>query len=625
MVRRSVQRDGVRGVLVRRGGVWSVDNEAEVRMLEAFGCDSAGALDQLKALAETMNAGLVDGPELRGFNGRLSKLMAAPIEEVLNEWIDEELMTRMAFACVSMSDSSNGNASQWLAWALSARLEDNLVSSTHPGPGWLTMNQHWYWGFERDSCWIAKLPEAFWVRLRNHHEPWLRDAAAASDPRTDPAALRGLARSDNEVVLDLLASHPNTPAAVFRHLALNGRVPGLVRVRVAQNRRVPQRLLRRLARDASPAVRVAVAVHPSTPVSVVEALADDHESAVRFQVAHHCPLSTRLVRRLARDCSEDVRIAMAMHPQTPREVLEALAEDPIASVRRATVHPMGALGFERWNDLLLLRLAEDRAATVRQAVARLLPLRRPGRRPPPETRLAGDSNAGVRAAVAQNPDTYAHLLATLATDSHHDVRRAAAGNPSTPLETLRRLARDDDRRVRQWVATNTAAPADLFVELLESVTSATVRCTKNYIAANPAAPPELLRTLAEDDDCNTRYGLAGNTSTPADVLEKLAGADECWIRERVAGNRAAPCAVLAALAGDPDSGVRAAAAQTLHSRRHDQLHEFLDAAGSRTDWLRYCLRAVSGVWGIPSRRMRRRPGGFNRSWRRRRRNGRFDR
>ena len=244
--------------------------------------------------------------------------------------------------------------------------------------------------------------------------------------------------------------------------------------------------------------------------------------------------------------------------------------------------------------------------------------------PTPETRLAGDSNADVRAAVAQNPDTYAHLLATLATDSHNRVRRAAAGNPSTPLETLRTLARDDDRGVRQWVATNTAAPADLFVELLESVTSATVRCTKNYIAANPAAPPELLRTLAEHDDGNTLYGLAGNTSTPADVLEKLACADECWIRTRVAGNRAAPCVVLAALAGDPDGGVRSAAAQTLHSRRHDQLHEFLDAASNRTDWLRYCLRAVSGVWGIPSRRMRRRLGGFSRSWRRRRRNGRFD-
>ena len=152
-----------------------MDNEAEVRMLEALGYDSAGALDQFKALAETLNAGLVDGPELRKFNGRLSKLMAAPIEELATEWIDEELMTRTAFACVCMSDPSNCNSSQWLAWALSARLEDNLVDSTHPGPGWLTMNfpdLHWRWGFCRDTCWIANLPEVFWVRLGNHREQW---------------------------------------------------------------------------------------------------------------------------------------------------------------------------------------------------------------------------------------------------------------------------------------------------------------------------------------------------------------------------------------------------------------------------------------------------------------------
>ena len=637
VARRTVQREGVRGVLVRRNGVWSVINEPEVRILEALGCDSAGALDQFNALAETMNAGLLDGPEVRAFNGQLSKLMAAPIEEVPNEWIDQKWMARTAFACVGMSVPSNGNASQWLAWALSARLEDNLVNSTHPGPGWLTMNhphRHWCWGFRRDTCWIARLPEVFWVRLRSHHEQWLRDAAAASDSRCGPATLRRLARSDNEVVLDLVASHPNTPAAVLRRLALNRGNPELVRLRVAQNRRVPQRLLRRLAQDDTPALRVAVAAHPSTPLSVVEVLSDDHESEVRLQVTRHRQLSPRLVRRLARDCNEDVRVAMAMHPQTPREVLEALAEDRIASVRRATVHLLGAIGSNRRNDRLLLRLAEDRAVTVRQTVARLLPHWRSSGPPPPGMRhspnpvwakLASDSNADVRAAIAQNPDTYAHLLATLATDSHKEVRRATAGNPSTPLATLRILARDDARWVRQWVATNTSAPADLFVELLELATSETLRYIKDCIANNPAASPELLRTLAEDDDYNIRDGLAGNPSTPADVLEKLACADECRTRTRVAGNRAAPCTVLAALANDTDRQVRVAAAQTLHNRRHDQLHEFLDAAGNRTDWLRAFLRAVSEVGGFLRDECVDAWDDFRRSWSRRRRNRRASR
>ena len=437
-----------------------MDNESEVRMLQALGCDSAGALDQFKALARTMNVGLLDGPGLRRFNGRLSELMAASTNELLIEWIDQELLAQTAFACVCMADPSNRNASQWVAWALSARLEDNLVSSVHPGPGWLTMNypqRHWSWGFSRDTCWLARLPEAFWARLQDHHEPWLRDAAEASDPRTGPVALRRLARSDNEVVLDLVASHPNTPASILRHLALSPQFPTLIRARVAQNRRVPQRLLRRLAQDDSVGVRVAVAVHPSTPVSVAEMLADDDAASVRVRVIRHWQLPERLVRRLARDYSEDVRIAVAMCPQTPREVVEALAEDRIASVRCAAVHPVGAIDSNRRNDLLLLRLAEDRAVTVRQAAARLLPHWPPSGRPPPGgrpgrnpvwARLASDPSADVRAAIAQNPDTHAPLLATLATDSHKEVRRAAAGNPATPLETLRILARDDARWVR---------------------------------------------------------------------------------------------------------------------------------------------------------------------------------
>ena len=56
---------------------------------------------------------------------------------------------------------------------------------------------------------------------------------------------------------------------------------------------------------------------------------------------------------------------------------------------------------------------------------------------------------------------------------------------------------------------------------------------------------------------------------------------------------------LNALTGDPDRRVRVAAAETLHSRRRDQLHELLDAVGNPTDWLRSCLRAASSVSKYP--------------------------
>ncbi len=590
VVRRRIQRDGVPGVLVRRDGAWSVENEAEIQMLGAFGRSSAGALDQFRALAETMNAGLLDVHELRSINGRLSRLMAEPIKGVAREWLHQATMAQVAFACVCMSDSSNDNAPQWVAWALSARLEDGLVEGGFAGPGWLTLrfpHRHAYRGFRRDTCWIAQLPEQFWARLRTHHEQWLRDAAAASDPRCGSAALRALARSDNEVVLDLVASHPNTSHAVLRRLALNERSSEAVRVRAAQNRRVSQRLLRRIALDSSAAVRIAVITHPSTSAPVVEALADDDESMVRARVARYGRLSPRVMRRLARDFDEGVRIAVATNPRTPGYVLHALSQDRIAAVRRATVHGVGTP-----DGYLISKLEDDRAVTVREAVGywsthhHVL------------HSLARDSRASVRDAVARNPRAPRDVLDLLATDDCDRVRYAVAFNESTPQESLRALAADDDSHwVRRSVAANAAAPADLLVKLFESRGSDTGDWIKYSIAGNPGAPSELLRALAADDTCGIRGALADNTSAPADVIEKLARTDDCWLRERLAHNRAAPCTVLAALAGDPDRRVRVAAARTLHNRRHDQLREFFDAADNRTGWLRACLRAASKTCG----------------------------
>ena len=199
MVRRSVQCDGVRGVLARRDGRWTVDNESEIRMLAALGRDSPGAIDRFKALAETLNADLVDVGSLRWLNGRLSELVAATPDEVPTEWGDPQVMAQVAFACACMSDPSNSNGAQWLAWALSARLQNNLVDGPLPGSGWLSMrhpDRYWSRRFDRDTCWTTMMPAEFWGPAANPPRAVAtgRDRGERSSRRCDAAQATGTLR-----------------------------------------------------------------------------------------------------------------------------------------------------------------------------------------------------------------------------------------------------------------------------------------------------------------------------------------------------------------------------------------------------------------------------------------------
>ena len=73
--RRVVSVGAVRGVLVLRGGRWVVDNDSEVRLLEALRGERC-ARDRLWAMAATLDAGLVGVGGLRRLNGWLSAIAA---------------------------------------------------------------------------------------------------------------------------------------------------------------------------------------------------------------------------------------------------------------------------------------------------------------------------------------------------------------------------------------------------------------------------------------------------------------------------------------------------------------------------------------------------------------------
>ena len=278
--RRVVTVEGACGVFVRRGCRWVLGNEAELRMLEALG-GSEGARSRLLALAAALDAGAVGGRDLQ----RLSRLLgeiASGVSCLVR--VPGHMLGAVAYAC-AFWDSAAGWG--WLGWALSARLDANLVRDWMPGPGWESL--HWQdqmleAGFGREVHWISEMPEGFWQRLGSHPSPGLRDAVVASDPDTSGRVLAELAGRDGLGfrLLDLVASHPRTPKRVLEEITSDRWTCAR---RVAQNLSAGRRVLSRLAQNPGHRVRLAVALNPNTPSGVRAAMAGDESVDVRVAVA----------------------------------------------------------------------------------------------------------------------------------------------------------------------------------------------------------------------------------------------------------------------------------------------------------------------------------------------------
>src|SRR5690606_7085622 len=70
---------------------------------------------------------------------------------------------------------------------------------------------------------------------------------------------------------------------------------------VAQNKNVPESVLRILAKDADPQVRSMVARKRKLPQDLLQQLAHDADSGVRLAVVHHPSADASLLRMLTRD------------------------------------------------------------------------------------------------------------------------------------------------------------------------------------------------------------------------------------------------------------------------------------------------------------------------------------
>ena len=199
--------------------------------------------------------------------------------------------------------------------------------------------------------------------------------------------------------------------------------------------------------------------------------------------------------------------------------------------------------------------------------------------------LAKDSNEDVRSSVAQNPNTPTPVLELLAKDGFSDVRLRVAENPKTPTSVLEHLglsellwvplahrrchnegqdlawAKDADRHVRSEVAKNPNTPTSVLEHLDKDEYSG----VRSNVANNPNTPISVLELLAKDEDSDVQSSVAQNPNTPISVLELLAKDEDEDVRRDVAENPKTPTSVLELLAKDEDEYVRSNVANNLNT------------------------------------------------------------
>ena len=435
--------DGAVGVLQRREGCWVLSNDDELRVLEALG-GSATARGRLWAVAAALDAEMVHADDAQRLCRLLGRIAS---EEPQLVRVPDDLWGSVAYACVCWDHEAGPG---WLMWALSARLDANLVRDWLPGPGWGAQAREHEMperGFGRPTGWIFEMPEGFWHTLGSHHSEDLRLAAVASDPLTPRRVLAELADREglSQVVLELVASHPNTSKTALEQIGT--RRWGSALLRVAQNLSAGRRLLAKLATAHDSQVRLAVALHPNTAPGVRASMAGDFDTYVRMAVARAADVDAETLAALAADGVWVVRSWAAWNPRTAPETLTVLVTDRSATVRAVAVSnpatPASAAAA----------CAGDRSVTVRASVAA-----RPDAGDVLEA-LAADPSAAVRASVAANPAALEPVLAGLAADDAEDVRAAAAGNDCISAEALEALTGDASSRVRAAAAENEQRPA----------------------------------------------------------------------------------------------------------------------------------------------------------------------
>ncbi len=550
--------DGVRAVFARRAdGRWCLANGGELSVLEGLG-GPPEPISRLRGMGAALEAG-VAGPGDIAELGRCLKSVASSTD-VFEARVPPHLAAAVTVAC---SSRGHHKAAEWLCWVLSSRLEENLSADARVGPGWLgweinsgLLPRRAWWS----GCgWLEGLDGGVWEKLAHHSDYRVPLAAEASDPDTPPARLNELAGTPSLEVVDLVCSHPRTPADALKFLCQSARQNRTV-WRVAQNASADPSVLRWLSKNPhrgvlepeDPRLLWLLAMNPNTPVDALGRLSRGDDSSVLSWVAYHPSAGRRTLERLARNRRWEVRRPIAWNPSAPDRLIARLAADKHRKVRSAVAErrslPEG----------VLKKLAGDRSLEVRAAAAanpelceRLVRL------------LAQDPHPRVRASIARWADLPEDVQAALADDPDPAVREALGGNQSASPEFVAHLADDPDTRVQRAVCQRPAVPEATIRRYASSGDS----WLRWGAAANPSAPPDVLETLVDDPDSQVADTAARNPNIDVAVLERLAAHRDQYIRHAVIENPSVPDSLLQQLCENECVLVFSAAAYTLRERR----------------------------------------------------------
>jgi len=431
--------------------------------------------------------------------------------------------------------------------------------------------------------------------------------AVAGNPNTPSDMLVNLAVADRQKVRSAVARNASSPDWLLASLASD--TDSEVREEVARNRNSPDDVLTQLARrhpavqtDGSTdwaliservardienrGIRAQVARNPATPVSTLVRLASDPESLVRTFVAANFKTPVDVVVSLALnpDKSRRARTGAAHNPNTPPDVLKQLAEgaEPRASPAGAPAAPDLISNWEVCSTLadnpatpgdVLARLAGDSDALIRASLAK-----NPNTPPDVLEQLAQDPDQGVRSSAAHllegrfwiAPDTPTSMLVPLAASPHPNVRRETARHPNTPADVVARLARDPHPDVRhaakhpnrrQTVTDPTRGTRNEQLATAEDqgtsaeTLNALARRTSWWLvrwamARNPNTRTDTLERLAHGRKDAVRWAVSQHPNTSPDVLTQLADDDHPEVRSGVARNPNTPAAMLVRLADE---------------------------------------------------------------------------
>ena len=556
--RRVVVCDGVRGVFARGAdGRWGLANGGELAVLEGLGGSWEG-VSRLRGMGAALEAGVAGAGDLVELNRCFRSLLES--DNAFWAKVPADLVPAVTVACAWWRHVAGG---QWLCWVLASRLAGNLSDSWWAGAGWhgwVVQAHPWRDPVRWNGAdWIGGLGEGFWDKVALHPDRLVRESAVAGDPDASPAMLKELSSSSDSLVLDLVASHPRTPARALKQVC-ERRLHHRQLLRVAQNMSAPPHVLGWLSKTEPgprtdwllPQLFWLLAGNPNTPPAAVGRLSRFGHQAVRGRAACHPNAGVRALQRLAGDPVWWVRCSVSQHPSAPGGLIGRLAGDARREVRAAVAERAGLA------EDLLERLAADRSHVVRAGAAA-----NPGLPQRLIQQLGEDPDPRVRRVVAERADIPQSFLGAMAADPHWRVRERLGNNSAVPATVVASLADDPHIWVQQAAAEHPKAPPHALRRFSRSRGFALRWCA----AVHPATPPDALERLAGDKDPEIKDNAARHPKTPRAALERLAADPDRYVRAAVAENPAVPDALIEQLAKDDHAVVMAAAAEALAQRR----------------------------------------------------------